>query len=251
MEFVSPEAQDVAMKLAGKFVPTPEPQTAAAAAETLGDDDEELAAALPEQHPHTTTGIRSTALLKACGAENPYYRLLDYMSNGNFAATVKHFKDSATGNTLLHLAALDGNAQSVRTLVKYGADMDATNNDGQKPMALVAAGNEDVLHAFAQAGGGRMTPISGEVVETMSKLAPHLDDEDPDFEGLFKDFETLHKFAAAKYVCREAEKGIAAALESADPNAMMEFFANLGGNTSMPALDKPYDDAMIVGDLFD
>ena len=240
MEFVPQDELEAAMKVAGKFVTTPEPQKAAAAAAAAaapGDDDEELAAALPELHH--TTGIRPAALLNACGVANADATVLDKMSNGNFASIAKHFKDAATGNTLLHLAALGGNAQSIHTLVKHGADMDATNNDGQKPMALVPAGNDDVLQAFRDATHGRMTPISGEVVETMSKLAANLG-EDPDFEAFFENIKTLHKFADAKYTCRAAQDKIAEALKSADPNAMMEFFANLEHNTSMPALDAPY-----------
>ena len=82
MEFVPQDELEAAMKVAGKFVTTPEPQKAAAAAAAAaapGDDDEELAAALPELHH--TTGIRPAALLNECGVANADATVLDKMSN--------------------------------------------------------------------------------------------------------------------------------------------------------------------------
>jgi len=249
MEFVPKDAMEAAMKVAGKFVKAPEPQKAAAAAPE--DDDEELEAAVgPEPHHSTTAEIRPAAIIRACDIEAVDTGVLDAMSNGDFAYTVKTFKDPTTGNSLLHFAAQGGAAQSIRTLIKYGADMGATNIAGQKPIDLVAEGNVDVLQAFATAEKGRMTPISGALVEFMDEICADLD-ANLDLEEIIAKLEasgTAQDCARAKYLNRDAEEAITQASIDGSIYAILHGYDSQMANIFKP-IEPAGDGADAAGDF--
>ena len=59
----------------------------------------------------------------------------------------------AVGNTLLMLAAYQGQAETVSALVALGADPDRTNDRGQSPMAgAIFKGADDVVRVLLAAG---------------------------------------------------------------------------------------------------
>ena len=59
----------------------------------------------------------------------------------------------AVGNTLLMLAAYQGQAETVSALVALGADPNRTNDRGQSPLAgAIFKGEEDVARALLAAG---------------------------------------------------------------------------------------------------
>ena len=59
----------------------------------------------------------------------------------------------ATGNTLLMLAAYQGQAETVSALAALGADPDRTNDRGQSPLAgAIFKGEGDVVRALLDAG---------------------------------------------------------------------------------------------------
>jgi ankyrin repeat protein len=58
----------------------------------------------------------------------------------------------AAGNTLLMLAAYNGNAETVSALVDLGADPDRTNDRAQSPLAgAIFKGEDDVVAALLEA----------------------------------------------------------------------------------------------------
>jgi ankyrin repeat protein len=68
-------------------------------------------------------------------------KLREYVENG-----VPANLTDATGNTLLMLAAYNGNADTVRALVELGGDPDRTNDRGQSPLAgAIFKGEHDVV----------------------------------------------------------------------------------------------------------
>lgn len=60
----------------------------------------------------------------------------------------------AEGNTPLHYAAVGGNRDVIEFLIEQGADINATNNQGMRPMgAALRAGNSIAEEALDRLGG--------------------------------------------------------------------------------------------------
>lgn len=62
---------------------------------------------------------------------------------------------SATGQTLLHEAVIGGSVDVVRSVLGYGVDLEARNNDNKTPLAVACAqrdGSDDVIQLLLAAG---------------------------------------------------------------------------------------------------
>ena len=62
-------------------------------------------------------------------------------------------QEQKADDTPLHVAAALGNAETVTTLLKAGADIESRDNDGATPLHVAAAlGNADGITAVLKAG---------------------------------------------------------------------------------------------------
>ena len=78
----------------------------------------------------------------------------------------------AAGNTLLMLAAYNGNAETVSALVDLGADPDRTNDRAQSPLAgAIFKGEDDVVAALldAEADPDMGTPSARATAEILDR----------------------------------------------------------------------------------
>ena len=91
-------------------------------------------------------GLDTNTLLRASAQKN-YVGVLAMLKGGVDPNRAKN----AAGNTPLIISASLGDTQSVRTLLAYGADVNATNNDGNSAMLYAARYNhpETVLALLA------------------------------------------------------------------------------------------------------
>ena len=62
-------------------------------------------------------------------------------------------KQSAIGWTALHYAAINGDGELVKYLIKYGADVNKPTGEGSTPLYLAQLGNhEEIVNILKQAG---------------------------------------------------------------------------------------------------
>ena len=113
-------------------------------------------------------GRHGTILQQAVMKENPDEEMVELLLENGAKRQEYNF-----GNTELHLAALHGHANLVRTLVRHGAEVDARNDYDRTPLCYAAMhGHRTTAEALTAVGADKST-----MVETNYSKASQLAEE--------------------------------------------------------------------------